>query len=168
MTKSLKVSLFGVTLAIAAAGAYFAFAQRPDMPQVRFSMLSGELVSTADLRGKVTLVNFWATSCVPCMTEMPKMVQTYNQFKDRGFETIAVAMEYDPPNNVKSYTERNKLPFKVAMDARGEIAKGFGDVSVIPTTFIIDRKGRIIKTYLGEPDQAALHELLDGALKEAA
>ena len=138
------------------------------MPDVKFSTLNGELIASGDLRGKVTLVNFWATSCVTCVAEMPRVISTYNKFKDRGFETIAVAMEYDPPNYVKNYAERNKLPFKVALDARGDLAKIFGDVSMTPTTFIVDKKGRIIKSYLGEPDFDKLHALLDAALKEAS
>ena len=168
MTKSLKITLIGIALAIAAVGAYFAFAQQRAMPDVKFSTLNGELIASGDLRGKVTLVNFWATSCVTCVAEMPRVISTYNKFKDRGFETIAVAMEYDPPNYVKNYTERNKLPFKVALDARGDLAKSFGDVSMTPTTFIVDKKGRIIKSYLGEPDFDKLHALLDAALKEAS
>lgn len=167
MTKSKKISLFGVVLAIAAAGIYFAFLQQRPMPQVKFPILSGELVAADDLKGKVTLVNFWATSCAPCITEMPKFVSTYNQFKDRGFETILVAMDFDPPNYVRTFTERNKLPFKVALDARGEIAKSFGDITVIPTTFIIDKKGHIIKSFLGEPDFKQLHQVLEAALKES-
>jgi peroxiredoxin len=168
MTKSLKITLIGIALAIAAVGAYFAFGQQRAMPDVRFATLTGEMIASGDLRGKVTLVNFWATSCVTCVAEMPRVISTYNKFKDRGFETIAVAMEYDPPNYVKNYAERNKLPFKVAMDARGELAKSFGDVSMTPTTFIVDKKGRIIKSYLGEPDFDKLHALLDAALKEAS
>ena len=168
MTKSLKITLIGAALAIAAVGAYFAFAQQRTIPDVKFSTLTGELIASGDLRGKVTLVNFWATSCVTCVAEMPRVISTYNKFKDRGFETIAVAMEYDPPNYVKNYAERNKLPFKVALDSRGELAKRFGDVTMTPTTFIVDKKGRIIKSYMGEPDFAKLHTLLDAALKEAS
>jgi peroxiredoxin len=167
MTKSTKISLIAVVLAIACAGVYFAFVQQKPMPQVKFPILSGELVAADDLKGKVTLVNFWATSCAPCITEMPKFVSTYNQFKDRGFETILVAMDFDPPNYVRTFTERNKLPFKIALDARGEIARSFGNVTVIPTTFIIDKKGRIIKSFLGEPDFKQLHQVLDSALKES-
>lgn len=167
MKKPLKISLIGAALAIAAAGGYFAFNQQRVMPETKFATVSGELVSSSDLRGKVTLVNFWATSCAPCITEMPKFVQMHNQFKDRGFETILVSMDYDPPNYVKTFTERNKLPFKVAMDTRGEIAKGFGDVTITPTTFLVDKKGRIIKSYLGEPDFGKLNTLIDAALKES-
>ena len=167
MNKALKGSLIAATLAIAAGGAYFAFTQKQVMPEAKFAMVSGELLSSADLRGKVTLVNFWATSCAPCITEMPKFVQNHNEFKTRGLETILVAMDYDPPLYVKNFTERNKLPFKVAMDSRGDIARSFGNVSVTPTTFLIDKKGRIIKSYLGEPDFAKLHELIDSALKDS-
>ena len=168
MVKPLKVSLFAIALAIAAAGIYFAFVRQPQMPEVKFTTLSGELIAPADLRGKVTLVNFWATSCAPCVTEMPRMTETYNKFKDRGFETIAVAMDYDPPNYVKNYVDRNHLPFKVALDTRGEVAKGYGNVTMTPTTFIIDKQGRIIKSYLGELDYPKLDKLLDSALKEPA
>ncbi len=168
MNQASKISLFGIALAIAAAASYLILARQPPMPDVKFAALSGELISTADLRGKVTLINFWATTCAPCVTEMPRMASTYNKFKDRGFETIAVAMEYDPPNNVKAYAERYHLPFKVAMDARGEVAKSFGDVTLTPTTFIIDKKGRIIKSYVGEIDYDQLSLLLEAALKEPA
>jgi peroxiredoxin len=167
MKTALKVSLIVTSLAIAAGGAYVAFTQQQVMPQTQFATVNGELISSADLKGKVTLVNFWATSCAPCISEMPKFTQTYNEFKGRGLETILVAMDYDPPAYVKNFSERNKLPFKVAMDARGEIAKSFGDVSITPTTFLIDKKGRIIKSYLGEPDFGKLHELIDTALKES-
>ena len=141
-------------------------------PQVKFATLKGELISTSDLRGKVTLINFWATSCAPCVKELPGIADTYRKYHAQGFETIAVAMEYDPPNYVKHFAERNQLPFKVAFDARGEIAREFGkvvgEVRVVPTSFVIDKKGRIIKSYLGELDFVKFQTLLEAALKEAA
>ena len=72
---------------------------------------------------------------------MPKLVETYRKHRDRGFETIAVAMSYDPPNYVIHYAEKNALPFKVALDPVGDIARQFGDVRLTPTTFVIDRRG---------------------------
>ena len=137
-------------------------------PQVRFATLRGETLSTADLRGKVVLVNFWATSCVACVAEMPKIVATYEKYRDRGFETVAVAMSYDPPNYVLAYAVNNKLPFKVALDPVGNIARSFGDVDATPTTFVIDRRGKIVARYLGEPDFAKLHALLESKLEEPA
>ena len=162
--------ILGVGAAIAGAWLYFASAPKP-APEVKFATLKGELISTADLRGKVTLINFWATSCAPCVKELPGIAAAYKKYHAQGFETIAVAMEYDPPNYVKSFTERNQLPFMVALDARGEIAKAFGaingEVRVVPTSFVIDRQGRVIKRYLGELDFVKFEALLVAALKEA-
>src|SRR3982751_5585157 len=73
-------------------------------PAVTFTSLQGEKIPTADLRGRVVLVNFWATDCPACMKEMPRMVTTYNRFQNQGFQFIAVAMRHDPPNYVISYT----------------------------------------------------------------
>ena len=67
------------------------------------------------LEGRVTLVNFWATSCTTCVAEMPEIVATYNKFKDKGYDTLAVAMSYDPPAFVARFAETRKLPFGVAM-----------------------------------------------------
>jgi peroxiredoxin len=167
----MRTKTLGLTLAaLAIAGLLtFVLAGKPQpAPAVKFSMLSGEVVNTADLKGKVTLINFWATSCVTCVKEMPQISATHEKFKARGYDTIAVAMEYDPPNYVKNYAERNKLPFKVALDARGEIAKSFGDIRLTPTTFIVDKRGNIVKSFLGEPNFAELHGLIDKLLKEAA
>jgi len=155
------------------AAAWLVVASAPQAaPQVKFATLKGELISTSDLRGKVTLINFWATSCAPCVKELPGIAATYKKYNAQGFETIAVAMEYDPPNYVKNFAERNQLPFKVALDARGEIAKEFGKISgevrVVPTSFVIDKQGRIIKSYLGELDFVKFQALLEAALKEAA
>jgi peroxiredoxin len=116
------------------------------------------------LRGKVVMVNFWATSCVTCIKEMPDMVETYNKYKHKGLDFVAVAMSYDPPNYVLNYAQTRNLPFKVALDTQGELAQSFGNVQLTPTTFLIDKKGNIIKRYLGEPDFAALHQLLEKEL----
>ena len=162
-----QLSLIGVAVAIAAA-AWFALWQVPEAPQVQFRTLGGEKVATSDLRGKVVLVNFWATSCVICMAEMPRIIDTFNKFKGQGFETIAVAMDYDPPNFVLAYAQQKQLPFKVALDVDGAVAKSFGNVRLTPTTFIIDRRGKVVKQYLGEPDFARMHALLESKLKEPA
>lgn len=92
------------------------------------------------------------------------MVETYNKYKSRGLDFVAVAMSYDPPNYVLNYAQTRQLPFHVALDVQGEVAKSFGDVQLTPTTFVIDKDGQIIKRYVGEPDFAALHQLLEKAL----
>ncbi|TWG81306.1 peroxiredoxin [Cupriavidus gilardii J11] len=143
---------------------YRALSPAKTAPPATFVLLSGERLSTAQLQGKVYMVNFWATSCVTCVKEMPDMVKTYEQFKDKGLEFVAVAMNYDPPMYVANFTETRKLPFKVALDSDGSAAKAFGDVQLTPTTFVVDKDGRILKRYVGEPEWDALHKLLDEAL----
>jgi peroxiredoxin len=157
-----RIAIAVVVGAIAVAG-YFAFGSQQRVPDATFTLLSGQKVSTADLKGKVYLINFWATSCATCMQEMPQMVQTYNRFKGEGLEFVAVAMNYDAPMYVANYAQTRQLPFKVAMDD-GSAAKQFGNVQLTPTTFVIDRNGKILKRYVGEPQFAELDQLLQKAL----
>ena len=160
----IKPAIAGVVIAALAVGAYFVV-QRPALaPQVTFTTLSGQKISSDSLRGKVVMVNFWATSCTTCVREMPQMVETYNKFKGQGLEFVAVAMKYDPPNYVINFTETRQLPFTVALDSNGEIAKAYNDVQLTPTTYLIDKDGKILKRYVGEPDFPALHALLKQAL----
>ncbi len=135
-------------------------------PESTFVLLNGSKQSTADMKGKVTLVNFWATSCVTCVAEMPQLVSTYDKYKARGYDTLAVAMSYDPPSYVVNYAETRKLPFKVAIDNTGAVAKAWGDVQLTPTTYIVNKRGEIVKRYVGEPDFAALHQLIEKLLAE--
>lgn len=150
-------------LAIAAAG-YFSLSAGKPAPDVTFTSITGETITSKSLRGKVVMVNFWATSCTTCVKEMPEMVETYNKYKGKGLEFVAVAMSYDPPNYVLNFAETRKLPFKVALDVKGDLAKAFDQVKLTPTTFVIDKEGNVIKRYVGEPEFAQLHQLLEKAL----
>jgi len=158
-----RLILAGIVLAVAAVGSFSLSAQQP-APDVVFASITGEKVRMQDLRGKVVIVNFWATSCTACIKEMPQMVQTYNRYQGKGLDFIAVAMRYDPPNYVLHYAQTRALPFKVALDTQGDVAKAFDDVKLTPTTYVIGKGGNIIKRYVGEPDFAALHRLLEEAL----
>jgi peroxiredoxin len=154
-------------IAVAGIAAYLGHARSQPAPAVTFTSIKGEKVTTADLRGRVVLLNFWATDCVVCLREMPRLTQTYRTFETRDFEMIAVAMRYDPPNYVIRYTEQNALPFKVALDPMGELAKAFGDVRLTPTTIVIDRHGNMVKRIVGEPDFKALDALIERNLAGA-
>jgi peroxiredoxin len=96
--------------------------------------------------------------------EMPQMVETYNKFKDQGLQFVAVAMSYDRPDYVLNYAQTRQLPFKVALDSGGDLAKQFGDVAMTPTTFVIGKDGEILKRYVGMPEFPQLHELLQKAI----
>lgn len=135
-------------------------------PDATFVLLDGSKQTTADLKGKVTLVNFWATSCVTCIAEMPQLTATHNKYKTRGYDTLAVAMSYDPPSYVVNYAQTRALPFKVAIDNTGAVAKAWGDVQLTPTTYLVNKRGEIVKQYVGAPDFPALHQLIEKLLAE--
>jgi peroxiredoxin len=158
-----------IVMAVLAVGGYLVFqgfGRSETVPDVGYTLLDGTRSTTADLRGKVVLINFWATSCTTCVHEMPQIVATHEKYKSRGFETLAVAMSYDPPAAVIDYAESRKLPFAVAIDNTGAIAKSFGNVELTPTSVLVNKRGEIVKRYVGEPDFAALHALVDKLLSE--
>ena len=135
-------------------------------PPSTFVLLDGTRQTTADLRGKVTLVNFWATSCVTCVAEMPELIATYDKYKGQGYDTLAVAMSYDPPSYVVNFADSRKLPFKVAIDHTGAIAQAWGDIKLTPSTFVVNKRGEIVKSYVGAPDFPELHKLIERLLAE--
>jgi peroxiredoxin len=158
-----------VALAIG-VGAYLTFQSvtaHEGAPSVDYTLLDGTRANTQQLRGKVVLVNFWATSCSTCLHEMPQFVSIHEKFKGRGYDTLAVAMSYDPPANVIHYAETRKLPFGVVIDINGSVAKSFGGVQFTPTSVLINKRGQIVRRFVGEPDFAALHQLVERLLAEA-
>jgi len=151
-------------LVVLAGGAALLLTGGQEAPKATFTLLSGEKLALDGLKGKVVLVNFWATSCPGCIREMPQLVETYNKYQGKGFETVAVAMSYDPPEYVRAFADKSRLPFKVALDADGTAAKAFGEVRLTPTSFVLDKEGRVVQRILGEPDFAKLHQLIEEKL----
>ena len=154
-------------LLVAGAAGLFVFSGAQAAPAATYVLLDGSRKSTEDLKGKVVLVNFWATSCTSCVAEMPKMVETYEKYKARGYDHLAVAMSYDPPSYVVNFAQTRKLPFGVAIDNTGAVAQAWGDVKLTPTSYVVNKRGEIVKRYVGEPDFAELHKLIERLLAES-
>jgi thiol-disulfide isomerase/thioredoxin len=166
MTADRKITVFAILLALGAlAAGVFAGWNRPIAPaDVNFIGVHGDRFAMSSLKGKVVLVNFWATSCTVCVSEMPKMVQTYEKYREQGLETVAVAMSYDPPDRVFAYAQQNKLPFRVTLDIFGKAMQAFGGIRGTPTTFLVDRRGKIVQRFEGEPDFGKLGVLIEREL----
>lgn len=146
------------------AVAAYALTQRatvPASPTVTFTTLDGRQIGLQDQQGKIVMVIFWATSCSICMGEMPDLVETYRQYQARGFELIAVAMAYDDPEQVRQFARGRGLPFPVVLDTSGEVAHSFDDTTVVPTTFVIDRNGKLVSQTRGAIDFSKLRRYLD-------
>ena len=141
---------------------------RPPAPAFGYTTLDGAQGRTEALRGKVLLVNFWATTCATCIREMPALAALHRRYQRQGLETLAVAMRLDPPAAVADFAEQRGLPFSVVIDNTGAIARAFPDLQATPTAYLIDKRGAIARRYVGEPDFPALQSLVEKLLAESA
>jgi thiol-disulfide isomerase/thioredoxin len=120
---------------------------KKDITDFNLPLLNGSSVRLSSLRGKVVFLNFWATWCPPCRSEMPSMEKLYQRYKNNGLEFIAVDIMEDK-SDVAGFVKDFKLTFPVAIDRDGHVSNDYG-ISAIPTTFIIDRNGKIIASVTG-------------------
>ncbi len=119
-------------------------------PAANFTLAdaSGAKVALADYKGKVVLLNFWATWCGPCKVEIPWFVEFNKTYKDRGLAVVGVSLDDDGWKSVKPYLAEKKIDYTVVV-GNDAVSKSFGDVDSLPTTFIIDQDGRIAFTHTG-------------------
>ena len=123
-------------------------------PDFTFPGLDGKMVSLSDYKGKVVLVNIWATWCPPCVDEMPSMEKLYRKFKGENFEILAVSIDEPGPKAVAPFMEKTRLTFPALIDSKGAI-KPVYRISGIPESFIIDKHGILIKKIVGPLDWAS-------------
>ena len=160
-----KNKIISVFLIAFVAILLFLSLQTNSVKNLNLITISGQKITSQQLLGKITLINFWATDCPGCINEMPGLIETYNQYKDQGLEVIAVAMYYDPPSRVISFTKNNNLPFPVVLDTNKEIISKFDNVKLTPTSIILDKNGYVINTIIGEIDFNEFNKNLINLLK---
>ncbi len=127
-------------------------AKQSPAPEFSLSTPDGRTVGLAQLRGKVVFLNFWATWCPPCRLEMPSMERLHKEFKDQGLALLAVDVG-ESPKQVARFMAEFRLSFPTLLDEDGEVSTRSG-VRGLPTTFLIDRSGRIVGTAVGARDWA--------------
>ena len=133
-------------------------------PDVEFTTLKGEPIRLSELRGHPVLVTFWASDCRGCIEEIPDLAALRRGYSAQGFETIAVAMSYDPPNRVLETVKARQVPYKVALDPLGRLAEAFGRVQQVPNSFLIAPDGRIVLHKLGRIRAEELRTLIEHLL----
>ena len=122
----------------------------------------------SDLRGKVVMLNFWATWCPPCKEEMPAIQSLYDRFKGQGFAVVALSVDSDGREVVVPFVKEHKLTFQVGLDPKMQVAAAYG-VRGLPATFLIDKKGRLVTMALGPREwdspaaRAMIETLLNGS-----
>ncbi|GMR04053.1 MAG: TlpA disulfide reductase family protein [Gammaproteobacteria bacterium] len=118
---------------------------------MEFILLDENKLSLTELRGRPVLVGLWATSCPPCVEEVPDLIALYRELHPRGLEFIAVAMPYDPLSHVLAFSRRYRIPYPIALDVAGKAVRAF-DVGPIPAAFLISPEGNIVYHQLGKLD----------------
>jgi peroxiredoxin len=115
--------------------------------EIQLKDVNGNTVRMSDFRGKIVFLNFWATWCPTCVVEMPSMERLHRGLKDKDFVMVAINLQ-ESDAQVKAFFEKKKLSFTALLDSNGEVATGFA-VNALPTTFVLDKAGRIVGTALG-------------------
>jgi peroxiredoxin len=133
-------------------------------PELTLFDLNGQEVSLSDFHGEVVLLNNWATWCPPCREEMPEIQAYYQEYKDQGFQVVAVEAG-DPEELVKDYVEKNNLDFVILLDPENKSLITFQHTT-LPNSFVIDRKGHLRLAWLGAINEATLDKYLTPLIKE--
>jgi thiol-disulfide isomerase/thioredoxin len=143
--------------------------ERTPAPKLVFSDIPGARRQFSQLKGKVIVVNFWATWCAPCKAEMPEFVKTYAAYRDRGVEFVGAANEpRSEKAKVRQFVQELQIQFPIWLEASEAHMQALGVGPGIPTTVIMDRQGRVAARISGVTDAAQLRGLLDRVLSEQA
>ncbi|RFU36525.1 TlpA family protein disulfide reductase [Actinomadura logoneensis] len=144
-----------------------AASNRHAAPQAGGATLEDKQVKLSDLRGKVVVVNFWASWCAPCRGEAPSLEQVYQQNKGKGVEFLGVNFK-DDKDNALAFERRFKTSYPSLFDGDGRIGLAFKDVppNAIPTTLVLDRQGRVAARLLGATTFSSLNPVVTKVLAE--
>jgi peroxiredoxin len=135
-------------------------------PSFTLQDLKGNQISLSDFKGKVVVLDFWATWCPPCVKEIPHFIELYKQYKDQGFAMVGISVDREGISVVKSFTRKYQINYPILM-TDGQVQKAYGGIPSIPTTFVIDSAGNIRRKYVGYRDKAVFEADIKALLAEA-
>jgi thiol-disulfide isomerase/thioredoxin len=125
-------------------------------PEFSLTDLGGQNLDLASYRGKVVLLNFWATWCAPCRTEAPRLADLQNRYRDRGLQVIGISLD-DDPRAVHIFYQQFKMNYPVAV-GDANLAERYGGILGLPVNYLIDRDGRIYAKHIGEVDISLIEQ----------
>ena len=154
------VLFFVLSFAAFAAGATAQTNQKPKptekpLPNLVLKTINGEKWSLEENRGRVVLINFWATWCEPCRTETPMLVKLSDEFESRGLKIVGIALDTGGTNLIKKFVAEYKVDYPILLPVPGS---ALSRIDPVPTTLLIDSEGRLAKKYVGELTEKILRE----------
>lgn len=166
--KKISVKLFVVFFlltAVVLASACQGMANAAKAPDFTLTNIENKKVSLSDFKGKVVLLNFWATYCPPCRAEMPDFVALQDKYASKGFSVIGISVDDDWQEVLPSFVKTMKINYPILI-ANMKVLKDYGDIYALPATFIIDREQKIIKSYTGMVTQDEIEPVILKALNQ--
>ncbi len=127
--------------------------------------LNGKKISLSDFKGKVVIIDFWATWCPPCVKEIPHFIDLYKEYKDKGLAIVGISVDHQGINVVKAFNKRYKINYPILM-ADSQVSRAYGNIRSIPTTFVIDPSGNFQKMYVGYRSKSVFEEDLKKLLPD--
>jgi cytochrome c biogenesis protein CcmG/thiol:disulfide interchange protein DsbE len=138
--------------------------QRKAMPRFSYPTLAGESWSLEDRKGRIVLVNFWATWCGPCREETPDLVRVHARYRERGFEIAGISMDEDPAKVAPAFLKQYRVTYPVLVPpVQDTLANA---IQSLPTSFLVDRSGKVARTWVGAVREKTLSTALDQLLAE--
>ena len=134
-------------------------------PAWELKTVDGKTIRSSDFKGKIVVLDFWATWCPPCRAEIPGFVELQKQYARDGVVVIGVSLDQGEPAAVKKFAEKLGVNYPIVLGDQ-DIVRAFGGVESIPTTFIIDREGRIVSRHVGFTEKSDLEKDIKPLLRQ--